>query len=283
MSAAASHHDAHAEHEHRPVWQYLALAAFLTVLTGIELGPLFDWYNLPIPALMVLSIVKFFLVAAIFMHLWDDHPVFTQLFGVPLLASGLMVIVLMGLFYSFEPSPKDDILPVTERWYGNWNSECQSWLRSSQSRHWYCASPAIDKDRMAAWSVHSAKPIQKAAPKLDGLSEADKIAKLKTEGESLYKANCAACHQDSGAGIPGAFPPLAGSDYAGYKDKTNHAKIIINGLNGEIEVNGVKYNGAMASFSALSDFEIAAIATYERNSWGNADGVVLPEDVKAAR
>ena len=39
----------------------------------------------------------------------------------------------------------------------------------------------------------------------------------------------------------------------------------------------------MASFSALSDFEIAAIATYERNSWGNADGVVLPEDVKAAR
>ena len=97
----------------------------------------------------------------------------------------------------------------------------------------------------------------------------------------IFSGTCAACHQEDGKGIPGTYPPLAASDYL--PDAAGHAGIIVNGLSGEITVNGTKYNGAMAAFGALNDYNIAAVATYERNSWGNALGLVLPDDVKAVR
>ena len=91
-----------------------------------------------------------------------------------------------------------------------------------------------------------------------------------------------ACHQADGKGLPGSFPPLAGAgEY--YGDPQNHARIIVHGLQGEIEVLGVKYNGAMPAQGNLSDYDIAAVATYVRNAWGNDDGIVTPEDVQAVR
>jgi mono/diheme cytochrome c family protein len=83
--------------------------------------------------------------------------------------------------------------------------------------------------------------------------------------------------------MAGQFPPLAGSgDY--YGDAQNHAKIIVHGLQGLIVVQGQEYNGVMAEHgSKLTDYDIAAVATYERNSWGNADGIVVPADVAAVR
>ena len=111
---------------------------------------------------------------------------------------------------------------------------------------------------------------------------------LMKKGEDVYKTGgssgiaCMTCHMENGEGTAGIFPPLKGAgDFMG--DCTKHAGYVIKGLNGEIEVNGVKYNGAMPPQPGLSDVELAAVLTYERNSWGNDFGLCLPEDVAKAR
>lgn len=103
------------------------------------------------------------------------------------------------------------------------------------------------------------------------------------DGKALYETNCAACHQPTGQGIPGAFPPIAGSEYAnGSADK--QITIVLKGLSGPIKVKGQTYNGQMAAFGdRLSDDQIAAIVTYERTSWGNTGGAVTAADVKKLR
>jgi cytochrome c oxidase subunit 2 len=101
---------------------------------------------------------------------------------------------------------------------------------------------------------------------------------LAARGEKVYAANCVACHQANGQGVPGAFPALANSPKVlGKQDEQIH-----------ILLNGVVKNGtptAMASFKQLSDTEIAAVITYTRNSFGNKpeDNLVQPKDIAAAR
>jgi len=93
---------------------------------------------------------------------------------------------------------------------------------------------------------------------------------------------CGACHQATGAGLPGAFPPLAGSDYLN-KDVNRAIKTVLNGLTGEVVVNGKKFNSVMPSQKALSDQDIADVLTYVYSSWGNSKKVVKPAQVKALR
>lgn len=100
-------------------------------------------------------------------------------------------------------------------------------------------------------------------------------------GQSVYTQNCAACHQPNGEGIPGAFPPLAKSDYL-MKDKSRAIDVVLNGLEGEIEVNGQKYNSVMPALG-LSDEDAANVITFIMNSFGNKNGVTTPEDVKKIR
>ncbi len=86
-------------------------------------------------------------------------------------------------------------------------------------------------------------------------------------GKQVYTTLCIACHQADGKGLPGAFPPLANSDYLlNDIDKGIHA--VKYGLQGEITVNGVKYNSVMVS-QQLSDQEVADVLNYVLNSWGN--------------
>jgi cytochrome c oxidase subunit 2 len=97
---------------------------------------------------------------------------------------------------------------------------------------------------------------------------------LVARGEKVYNANCVACHQANGQGLPGVFPALAGGAIA-TGPAAGHIDIV---------VHGSKKNPAMAAFGAqLNDLDLAAVITYERNSWGNDAGVVQPADVKAAR
>lgn len=93
---------------------------------------------------------------------------------------------------------------------------------------------------------------------------------------------CSACHQANGQGLPGAFPPLAGSEVVTGEPSIPIA-IILKGLQGELTVKGQKYNGVMASWAQLSDAQIAAILTYERSSWGNAGSAVTAEQVAKVR
>jgi mono/diheme cytochrome c family protein len=94
--------------------------------------------------------------------------------------------------------------------------------------------------------------------------------------------NCVACHQTTGAGVPGVYPPLAGSDWVG-KSPEVLVRIVLNGLSGEIVVNGVTYNNAMTAFSNLSDKDIASVLTYVRNSWGNQYDAVDEATVASIR
>ncbi|MBZ0071560.1 MAG: cytochrome c oxidase subunit II [Gammaproteobacteria bacterium] len=97
---------------------------------------------------------------------------------------------------------------------------------------------------------------------------------LMARGEKVFTANCAACHQANGEGVPGAFPALKGGVIA-TGPVPGHLDIVLHGKSGT----------AMAAFgSQLNDADLAAVITYERNAWGNDTGdVVQPADVKAAR
>ncbi|GAB4245122.1 MAG: hypothetical protein OHK005_10320 [Candidatus Methylacidiphilales bacterium] len=104
-------------------------------------------------------------------------------------------------------------------------------------------------------------------------------------GRRLYTANCASCHQATGLGVPGQYPPLAGSEWVlsqqGWGE--NHlVKILLLGLQGPIQVKGNTYNGNMPNLN-LKDDQIAYILTYIRQEWGNAAGPITPEGVAAMR
>ena len=101
------------------------------------------------------------------------------------------------------------------------------------------------------------------------------------KGKKIYMQTCVACHQATGAGIPGAFPPLAKSDYLN-KDTNRAIKGVVKGLKGPITVNGKKFNSAMPA-QALSDQQIADVMTYVYSSWGNNKTVVTAAMVKAQR
>lgn len=110
-------------------------------------------------------------------------------------------------------------------------------------------------------------------------------AGLRKLGEKVY-ANCIACHQTSGAGLPNQFPPLNKSEWAA-GDKASVARltrIVLYGLQGEIDVRGGKFNGAMPAWGAqLKDYQVAAVLTYIRGNWENKAGPVFTKDVAAAR
>jgi cytochrome c oxidase subunit 2 len=97
---------------------------------------------------------------------------------------------------------------------------------------------------------------------------------LVERGAQVYAANCVACHQANGGGIPGAFPALAGSKVV-LGPSADQIAVLLQGRAGT----------AMASFKQLSDVELAAVMSYTRNAWGNqaAESLVQPAAVTAAR
>jgi nitrite reductase (NO-forming) / hydroxylamine reductase len=105
---------------------------------------------------------------------------------------------------------------------------------------------------------------------------------LIAKGESVYLANCAACHQPNGKGLTGAFPPLANSDFL-KGDRKAVLSAAMFGLSGPITVNGVEYNGVMPSLGHLPDEDLAAALTYVFNAWGNDGAAVSVDEVAALR
>ena len=128
---------------------------------------------------------------------------------------------------------------------------------------------AVEQDEYDLWI----KEKKAAAIAMAELTEKDwSAAELVERGESLYVTNCVACHQVNGQGITGIFPGLVGSDVV-LNDKAGQIEILMEGIQG----------AAMNSFSYLSEVEMAAVITYTRQSWGNAekgDGeIVVPKDI----
>lgn len=129
----------------------------------------------------------------------------------------------------------------------------------------------------------SFKEVEKNNPKKD---EDPRI----TDGRKIYASYCAACHQKSGGGVVGQFPPLANSDWVVGVGPDRVIRIVLDGLTGPITVNGVAYNNTMLPWrDSLDDKQIAAVVSYIRASkdkndgWNNDASLVTPEQVKAIR
>jgi len=101
-------------------------------------------------------------------------------------------------------------------------------------------------------------------------------------GKALFNGTCSVCHQLTGAGLPGVFPPLAKSDYLN-ADAKRAVGIVVRGLNGKVMVNGKEYDSVMPPMNQLNDDEVANILTYVLNAFDNMGGQVKTSDVKAER
>ncbi|MBR9907159.1 MAG: c-type cytochrome [Gammaproteobacteria bacterium] len=114
------------------------------------------------------------------------------------------------------------------------------------------------------------------------LLTASPMAAASDDGKKAYEANCQACHQPNGKGLPGAFPPLAGNPNV-TGDKLHVVRTILQGLSGPLEVNGQKFNAVMPPMQHISDEDIADIANYVLSSWGNKGGKVTEDEVEDVR
>ncbi len=125
--------------------------------------------------------------------------------------------------------------------------------------------------------------IQNIAPDSSEVAEVELPREaLLARGKTVFTANCAACHQLNGEGITGAFPPLARSDFL-MANKERAIAAVLNGLSGEVVVNGQKYNGVMPSL-ALRAGDVAAVLSYVRTSFGNnATDLVTLGEVRKVR
>ena len=101
-------------------------------------------------------------------------------------------------------------------------------------------------------------------------------------GEKIYESYCAPCHQLNGKGAEGRFPPLAGTSWI-KGDKKKLIDVILNGLEGNIDVNGIGYNGVMPKHAFLSDDEVASVLTFIRKEFGTAKDSVTSNEVSLQR
>jgi mono/diheme cytochrome c family protein len=104
-------------------------------------------------------------------------------------------------------------------------------------------------------------------------------------GQQLFQ-RCAVCHQATGQGVPGAFPPLAGSEWATAANAAVPIRVVLHGLQGALTVKRQHFSGAMPAYGTgqtMSDAEVAAVLTYVRSAWGNSAGAVTADDVARER
>jgi mono/diheme cytochrome c family protein len=143
---------------------------------------------------------------------------------------------------------------------------------------------------MAFGVLYIARSAIDNAPSLgDGRSSAELQGKAPAaagsvvDGAAVFASRCVACHQASGTGLAGVFPPLAGSEWVAGKEATLIA-LVLHGVSGPLTVKGGVYNGAMPAFGAqLQDAELAAVLTHIRSQWGNAAAPVAADAVAAVR
>jgi mono/diheme cytochrome c family protein len=116
----------------------------------------------------------------------------------------------------------------------------------------------------------------------DKVSDNLESGKEESAGMKLYNTYCRACHQSDGNGDDNHFPPLSGSEWV-MGDKQKLIKIILEGLDGSIQVKGKSYNGTMPKNNFLTDAQVAEIATFIRQSFGNNADSIKTQEVKKAR
>ncbi|MBS1949364.1 MAG: hypothetical protein OJF59_001853 [Cytophagales bacterium] len=100
-------------------------------------------------------------------------------------------------------------------------------------------------------------------------------------GKDIYITHCLTCHMEQGEGTDGFYPPLAQSDYL-KANKKKSIEVVLYGASGPMKVNGYEYDEKMEGF-AFTDEQVSDVLNYVRNSFGNKESVITPEEVKEAR
>lgn len=154
-------------------------------------------------------------------------------------------------------------------------------------------APPSAREQLRALAVGLAPPVAQAPQPVAQEEAPPATAEFDWQalGGRVYAANCLACHQATGQGIPGAFPPLAGHTPELHNAPGGREfliKSLLYGLMGPITVAGISYNGLMPAFLQLSDADIAAVLNYTLSEWGNDALLVdfspiMPEEVAAER
>jgi len=171
---------------------------------------------------------------------------------------------------------KQDAIPgfVRDTWFraektGDFYGQCAE-LCGKEHAYMPIHVKVVSAEQYTAWVTEQQKAMAAAA---DDPSKVWALADMVKRGESVYAANCAACHQANGKGA-GPIKPLDGSAIVNDADKGKMMTVLLNGAAG----------GAMPSWKQLSDTELAAVMTYAKNNWSNkTEQVVQPADVVAAR
>ena len=101
-------------------------------------------------------------------------------------------------------------------------------------------------------------------------------------GQIVYKSVCLACHMANGSGVPRLNPPLTNTSYV-LGNKAALIKIVLNGFNEDVKINGQTYSNTMTPHSDLTDQQIADVLTYVRKSFGNKVSAITVADVKKVR
>lgn len=296
-------HDSN-DHKQHGIMGYVIVGVILAVITYIEFAIIeyeIAWLGQTATLwwLMILSVAKFILVIMYFMHLKDDEFTYSGFFG-----SGM--VIGLGTFVAFAflmtaPASLDyvraQLAPDAEYVHGashaddgygydeglpketmqlidsdGYSRELDAVLGDGRPKDqsWTVTPPAA---ATSGWTLASTAPM--AAPA--GTAPAEPVAQVmggwdRELGEQVYAANCASCHQATGAGIPGAFPPLAAHAPELVAPEGGRIYVIdalLYGLQGPINVSGMSYNGVMPAWGFLSDDEIAAVANWILYEWGN--------------
>jgi cytochrome c oxidase subunit 2 len=171
---------------------------------------------------------------------------------------------------------KQDAIPgfVRDSWFraekiGTFRGQCAE-LCGKEHGFMPIVVEVKSKEDYAKWA---AAQKQKVAAVADDPAKVWDAKDLVAAGEKVFAANCAACHQATGKGVPGAFPPLDGSKVV-LGPPADQIHLVLTGKPGT----------AMASFKALSNADLAAVITYTRNAWSNKTGqAVQPAQIQAAR
>jgi mono/diheme cytochrome c family protein/cytochrome c oxidase subunit IV len=312
---------------------YLIIALVLGAITYLEFALVeYDvaWLSTPliVTLLVVLSLIKFGLVVAIYMHLRDDDVMYSGFF-----ASGMVIALGTFIAVSFlftvrsaaasihtnREAPRGEDHAMLESLEAVEARPLLEQFRAPQpkSQRISITLPQAAATNFALADASSVAPIMPAASAstpsqsqgdmaaqgnnntdADSAADADSADGDMTAnfdwqqlGNTTYTQNCASCHQANGQGIPGAFPPLAGhvpNLYNADGGREYIIKVVLYGLQGQISVNGMNYNGVMTAWGQLSDDQIAATLNHELTSWGNDQMLssfrpIMPDEVAALR
>lgn len=150
----------------------------------------------------------------------------------------------------YEPSELSNPLP---KWYSAMALGLVAW--GAGYFYFQGATPADAGDHRSVLALATAGPV---------------------DGATVFAGNCVACHQSTGLGLAGAFPPLAGSGWV-LAEPEVVGQILLHGIQGPIEVLGNAYDGVMPAFPQLSDAELAAVQNHIRSEWGNDAPAITAE------